>query len=284
MAWQRPLLMSPPCCLQIVKSFMIGLTEVESYDSLNFLALLCIELNASITLPLQLIITRSLKEMADRRSSSRSPFRSFREFRSKIGFPPKDKASSSPLQVPSPPRSKQRESPVPGRPFSDLQGDQAALLSVASLQLEEATKETSLWQIAYKQLEIEEKGLFTKYQNAIANDKSIDSSVATYFVPKNIFQKGRLEGFLERARQAKVDHQSTIKLGSSIIVVADQVDKVISGIIWAKDIIGTLLPPEPHVASIWGAVCCLLPVRRLILQKVFDYSFMRHYYSDWRSI
>jgi len=203
--------------------------------------------------------------MADRRSSSRSPCGFFREFRSKIGFPPKDKASSSTLQVPSPPRSKQRASPVSSRPFSDLQGDQAALLPVASLQLEVVTKETSLWQIAYKQLDIEEKGLVTKYQTAIANDKSIDSSVATYFVPKNIFQKGRLEGFLERARQAKVDHQLTIKLGSSTIVVADQVDKVIGGIIWAKDIIGTMLPPEPHVASAWGIVCCLLPVCVLIL-------------------
>jgi N-terminal domain of NWD NACHT-NTPase len=71
----------------------------------------------------------------------------------------------------------------------------------------------------------------------------------------------QLRNLLDLKLQALKDSQFKFTIGQREPIVREQVNKIVSALIYAKDSIGPAASAEPHAALAWAGVSILLPVR-----------------------
>lgn len=71
-----------------------------------------------------------------------------------------------------------------------------------------------------------------------------------------------LSDLISSKLQAAEDARLTFMVGDSEVIVSEQVDRIVNGIIYAKDFISSVASNEPHAALAWAGVSIVLPVCR----------------------
>jgi hypothetical protein len=103
---------------------------------------------------------------------------------------------------------------------------------------------TDLWDQAYLDL-----------KNVSASD------LQAYYDAELSSKREQMSRVLRRKSQEVEAAKLTIKLGPEKEVdVAEQFDRVINCVIWAKDFVATAVKSDPHASLAWAGVCLILPV------------------------
>jgi hypothetical protein len=71
----------------------------------------------------------------------------------------------------------------------------------------------------------------------------------------------QLRNLLDLKLQALKDSRFKFTIGQKEVIVREQVNKIVSAVIYAKESIGPAISAEPHAALAWARVSILLPVR-----------------------
>ena len=119
----------------------------------------------------------------------------------------------------------------------------------------------SAWDEAYAQLRIEQPD-FTKYELMLFSSVDQGSPLTEHEVEVMEGEKRhqKLVEVVNAQEQAVMDSQWKVQLGGKELVVREQVRRIASAVIWAKDAIDAAVQNEPHAALAWAGVSILLPV------------------------
>ena len=136
-----------------------------------------------------------------------------------------------------------------------------------------------LWKKAYQALYLENPELVNAYQNVVLEDDTMNTSgnkgrkgnkeginkASTTAIDAHLkLNQEQITSFLSKKveiaqKQANI-HLNVGKHKEVDIDVGEQVDRIVKGIICAKDFIGSIVSNEPHAAIAWAGVCVMLPV------------------------
>lgn len=126
---------------------------------------------------------------------------------------------------------------------------------------------TDLWDQAYLDLKNDSKTkrLIEAYEKIILGDAKKDgisaSDLQAYYDAELSSKREQMSRVLRRKSQEVEAAKLTIKLGPEKEVdVAEQFDRVINCVIWAKDFVATAVKSDPHASLAWAGVCLILPV------------------------
>ncbi|OCK88590.1 uncharacterized protein K441DRAFT_668990 [Cenococcum geophilum 1.58] len=145
--------------------------------------------------------------------------------------------------------------------------------SIASSAEAENLSPKDLWEEAYFMLRNnKDKKLIEAYDTFLQNQRSSQDSIQ----PENFGNKAsteipaipiegrerelQLEKLVEVNRQTVDEARLKLTTGEKKYIVKEQVDKIISAIIAAKEFITTAASLEPHAALAWAGVSVLLPL------------------------
>lgn len=127
----------------------------------------------------------------------------------------------------------------------------------------DAPQEIDIWKLAYSQLTKREPGLVKHYEQILAEEESDEgnpSAEGQVTRPGITHSMTRLSA-LASTKLAKLDESRLkFRVRSKTFVIKDQVDRVLTIVIAAKDFISSAVASEPHGALAWAGVCILLPV------------------------
>jgi N-terminal domain of NWD NACHT-NTPase len=73
----------------------------------------------------------------------------------------------------------------------------------------------------------------------------------------------QMSALVQKKLQIMDSKRWRIQLGNKSIGVSEQIDKVITIVLFAKDFVSSAVSADPHAALAWAGVCVLLPVSRL---------------------
>lgn len=137
-----------------------------------------------------------------------------------------------------------------------------------------------LWKKAYRNLYDENPKLVTAYLNIVLKDQAGDPSsdgndngtgrglaqadaaeVDAYLKLDKDQVCSFLAAKVEGAHSAQIRFK--VREKEVVIDIQEQVDRIVKGIICAKDFIGATLSNEPHAALAWAGVCVVLPVSNI---------------------
>lgn len=157
------------------------------------------------------------------------------------------------------------------------------------------TTSGDLWDRAYKQLKDKNEHLVLQYESLLAENlrtsHASHSLAKTSILPElGLGQPAEIHvstssnflaplGSPQRQHQMKALLEEKIKddedailkfnIGSTQVIVRDQLDKVVKVVAAAKDFVGASVASEPHAALAWTGVCTLLPVSGRPMQFSF---------------
>ena len=149
-----------------------------------------------------------------------------------------------------------------------------------------------LWKKAYQALYLENPELVNAYQNLVleydtvntsenkgrkgsdigrstdagkGNKAGINKASTTAIEAHLKLNREQITSFLsKKVETAQKQANIHLKIGKHKEVdidVGEQVNRIVKGIICAKDFIGSIVSNEPHAAIAWAGVCVILPVR-----------------------
>lgn len=127
-----------------------------------------------------------------------------------------------------------------------------------------------LWDRAYTALRERKdlKKLMDTYERVLLeNIHGEDTSTGTFAS----FKASEREEQMSRLVQKKVDDMEAkhtkLRLGGKEMEVRPQFDRVVKGVVFAKEFVTSAASGEPHAALAWAGVCIFLPVSLSQLPK-----------------
>ena len=122
-----------------------------------------------------------------------------------------------------------------------------------------APKSEDLWKQAYDILELREPDLMGAY-------KLLLTPIRTNLTDPSLSPE-MIETIVNSKLEDREANQLVINLGKKSVKVREQGEKVITFILWSKDIVSQALSAQPYAALAWSGVSMLLPVRYVIVQS-----------------
>ena len=129
-----------------------------------------------------------------------------------------------------------------------------------SSQLGETGQPQDLWDQAHKRLREDKtyQKLMETYEKILVSElndgKTISSDVD--MVNREI----QMSGLVKKKVKLMEESRWSFRLGHQTVEAKAQVDRIVKGILWAKDFVTSAVSAEPHAALAWAGVCVILPL------------------------
>ena len=115
------------------------------------------------------------------------------------------------------------------------------------------SKSADLWRRAYEDLKVRDASLVDIYEQHLA---------ASIGAPTNgpRLDEVHIQAVIDKRLKDREESQLVIRLGSYSAKVREMGEKVVSFILWSKDIVASALSAQPYAALAWCGVSLLLSV------------------------